>query len=129
MTRDELLVRLRTRQQLEAQLTAQLTVTTQEYAQAINELLVVGNSDTGQSEVCAQVLLSLHNSHCFHMDLVDLCRLDVALFQAALIAIRGRVMLMTEPHTVIEDGEARFQALWDQWPGLEIKQRYQRNSN
>ena len=125
MTDDEIRAHFLARKEEQAFLESQLTVTPDDYTQAVNKLMRVGRSDTGQSEVCAQVLLSLHNSYCFHMNLIDLCRLDTDLFMAALIAIRGRVMLMQEPHTVIDNGEARFQQLWDAWPGLEIKHRYQ----
>ena len=108
-------------------LKSQLTVTLEDYTQAVNKLMDVGMRDTGQSGTCAEVLLGLHNGYCFHVNVTNLCGLDLDLFLAALIAIRGRVMLSKEPHTVIDNGEARFKQLWEDWPGLEIKTRYQAN--
>lgn len=105
-------------------LESQLKVSVEDYRQAIETLMKVAMRDTGQSCYVAQVLLGLHNGNNFHVNLTDLCGLDTALFSAVLIAVRGRVMLMKEPHEVISDGENRFKALWLEWESLRIQNRY-----
>ena len=101
-----------------------VAVTSDDYTRALEKLMSVATQDTGQSGVAAQVLLSLYNSHEWHMGLVDLCALDTDLFAAALIAIRGRFVLMQEPQNVIENGDRRFARIWDNWHQYHLSERY-----
>ena len=106
---------------------AELTVTETAYQEAVETLLPIALGDTGQSEPAANLLLSLYNSFHYHFPLVDLCRLDLKLVRSALIAMRGRVLLGIEPHDVITNGEARFDALEAEWEHLHVNNRYNRN--
>jgi len=103
----------------------QLAVTSVDYAESVSRLVRLARGDTSGSRAAAQLLLSLYNGHNWHMDLTDLCVLDHACFQDALIAIRGRVMLFEEPHSVIENGSAVFAELEEDWQQLHTRKRYQ----
>ena len=106
-------------------LNKQLTVSTIDYSEAIRHLLRLAKGDSSGSKAAAQVLLSLYNGHEWHMNLTDLCSLDTEHFQSALIAIRGRVILLKEPQDVISEGDKQFKRLWDDWYSvLHVTQRY-----
>lgn len=97
------------------------------YRQAVERLLeAAGHSGTSGGKAAAQVLLNLYNGFEFHTDLTDLVYLDREHFTAALTAIELRIATMTEPHSVIADGDARFRALWDEWAHLHVKRRYRK---
>lgn len=101
-----------------------LAVTEKDYSEAVEELLNLALRDTSGSRVAAQVLLSCYNGHNYHMDLTDLCCLDYSYLERALIVIRGRVVLSKEPHDMIKNGSARFDALEAEWPHLHVNRRY-----
>lgn len=107
-------------------LARQVSLTPQDYKEAVHNLVLLANSDINSSIAAAQLLLSLYNGHNWHMDLTDLCLLDFKNLQYALIAIRGRVVLGIEPHQIIEDGSAKFKFLEDKWQHLHTKQRYKK---
>ncbi|MEM8561500.1 MAG: hypothetical protein AAGF57_04660 [Pseudomonadota bacterium] len=110
--------------QEQAFLRKELGVTEADYRDAVESLLQLAVGDTGGSRAAAQLLLSLYNGNRFHMDMTDLCVLDLQYFQQALIAIRGRVVLNHGPHSMITNGSERFEALADQWAHYSTKQRY-----
>lgn len=128
-TKDNTALNERLRQRLleNAAIEAELTVTEAAYGEAVEALLPVAMSDTGASEAAANLLLSLYNSYNYHFPLVDLARLDLHLIRHALVAIRGRVMLGVEPHEVISNGTARFDALEAEWAGLHTQRRYNKD--
>ena len=99
------------------------TNTIGKYAGAVSRLVHVAQQDHGASPVAAQVLLNLYNGYEFLTDLTDLCRFDPDLLRDALIAIQGRVVLRVEPHTVIENGNAIFEQLADDWRHLGRRER------
>jgi len=105
----------------------QPTITEEQYAAAVQRLLVHAESDTGGAKACAQVLLSAYNGYEFQLDITDLCLLDPDLYFSALVAIRGRVELHKEPHELLANGSDRFNALWDQWfPVYHVHNRWKR---
>jgi hypothetical protein len=104
-----------------------LTVTREDYREAVESLLPIALADTSGSRAAAQVLLSTYNGHNYHMDITDLCVLDLAYVEKALIVMRGRTLLSIEPHSLIENGSERFLQLEDAWPGLHNSRRYQKS--
>lgn len=108
-------------------LQAKLEVTKEAYQKAVSVLLEVAHCRTGQSEPAANLLLSLYNSFDYHFPLVDLCRLDLALVNHALIAIRGRVLLSIEPQEVITHGEECFDFLISEFEYLHVDRRYNKD--
>lgn len=108
----------------EAFLRSQLTVTESDYREAVSALVKLAQGDTSGSRAAAQVLLSLYNGSAWHMDLSDLGVLDLRYLQYALIAIRGRVVLMREPHRVIDNGDRIFDQLCELWQHLNTWERY-----
>jgi len=102
-----------------------LTVTDDDYTKAVEKLIAAVQMNTGQSRIAAQVLMSLYDSSEWHVGLVDLGCLDTNLFAAALIAIRGRIILGREPQNVIDDGDRRFARIWDNWQQYRIQERSQ----
>jgi|APLak6261667961_1056064.scaffolds.fasta_scaffold61030_1 predicted phosphatase len=90
-------------------------LTKEDYAKAINTLLLIAQLGTGSSRPCAMVLLNAYNADAFHVDIVDLYRLDDKRYSAAIVAIRARVELHIEPHEVIDNGNAVFKDLWREW--------------
>lgn len=117
--------RLAERLQEEQFLRSRMSVTREDYRDAVESLLPVALGDTSGSRAAAQLLLSTYNGHNYHMDLTDLCVLDLAYVEKALIVIRGRTLLSMEPHSVIENGSDRFLQLENSWPGLHTARRYQ----
>ena len=101
-----------------------LTVTTGDYKNAVESLLKLAMGDTSGSRAAAQVLLSTYNGYNYHMDLTDLCVLDLEYIEQALIVMRGRSLLCAEPHSVIPEGSRRFLALEENWPGLHNSVRH-----
>lgn len=105
-------------------LLSQLTVTEHDYKEAVLRLLHVARHDTSNASPAAQVLLSLYNGYEYHCDLAALGIMDYVNLQAALIAIRGRITLSKEPHTVVENGARIFEVLVDEWSHLHVSKRY-----
>jgi len=102
----------------------QLEVTTESYRDAIVYLASHAQQDTSGGRAAAQVLLSLYNGLNWHMDLTDLCSMDLQLFEQSLIAIRGRVMLNEEPHREIDNGDQVFNDIQQRWHHLHTSRRY-----
>lgn len=103
---------------------AQLSVTTEDYKTAVEYLVKVAKSDTGTSVAAAQLLLSVHNGHCWHMSLTDLGRFDYRGSHAALIVIRGWISIREYPSSMIDDGEEVFAELVEKWHHLHVSKRY-----
>jgi hypothetical protein len=98
-------------------------ITKQEYTEAIVKLMSLAQSDTGGSRVAAQAILSAYNGEDYQLNIVDLCNLDHGHYQAALAVIRGRVELQKEPQNFVENGDAIFRDLWQQWRRLHVTNR------
>lgn len=81
---------------------------------------------TSGARICANVLLSTYNGDEFHFSLVDLCNLDINLYQAALAVIRGRVECRREPQTLIKNGDDVFGYLWENYEHLSVVNRAKR---
>jgi len=107
-------------------LRGRLTVTREDYRDAVESLLPIALADTSGSRAAAQVLLSTYNGRNYHMDLTDLCVLDLEYVEKALIVMRGRTILSIEPHSLVENGSERFLQLENAWPGLHTNRRYQK---
>lgn len=101
-----------------------LAVTLPDYQQAVKTLLPVALTDTSGGRVAANLLLSLYDSDTYPFPIADLGVLDLVLLEHALIALRGRVVLAKEPHTVVVDGKAHFSRLVALWPQLVAGVRY-----
>jgi hypothetical protein len=99
-------------------------ITVDEYKTAVQALLGLATRDVGGSRVAAQVLLNLYNGEEFHVDLTELCHLDERYYAAAMVAIRGRVEFMMEPHELFNNGVPDFNRLWEDWTHLNVKRRY-----
>jgi len=100
-----------------------LEITIEEYATAVDLLSGIAQQDTSGSRAAAQVLLSAYNGENWQLDITDLGVLSSNYYEAALVVIRGRTELMIEPHTLIENGEAIFDRLWDLWQAFHVKNR------
>lgn len=93
-----------------------LKVTTEEYQQAVLALYQLAMTDCGGARCAATVLLSLYDGDSWQVDLADVCcTLDADYFQHVITTMKGRGMLMKEPHQLLEQGEARFKQLADEW--------------
>jgi hypothetical protein len=91
-------------------------ITVDDYTQAVETLLRATRMDgTSGARVCSLVLLGLYNGDDWHFDLVDLCLISGEYYEAAIVAIRGRKEIMMEPHSLVENGDAIFRQLWDDW--------------
>lgn len=93
------------------------------YAESVRLLSELALEDTDQSRAAAQVLLSAFRGSAFQVNIVDLCALDDAYFQAAMAVIHGRRELNTEPPAIIENGEEVFLSLWDRWLRYHVENR------
>ncbi|MCK5791824.1 MAG: hypothetical protein KAH34_13325 [Ketobacter sp.] len=112
---DDIYEALRKRQRLEES----LRVTYKEYQVAVSMLLELAFKDCGGARYAAQALLSLYDGDCWQADLAGVCcGLDGSYFRHVLIAMRGRAMLMQEPHSVIPNGEKLFRELAEDWAYL-----------
>lgn len=105
-------------------LRSQLSVTVDDYRDAVKLLVGVAMTDTSNASPAAQVLLGLYNGYEFHVDLTALGFFDYVNLQAALIAIRGRIFCSIEPHEVIENGKEIFTTLVKRWSNLHVSNRY-----
>ena len=94
------------------------------YREAVESLVRLARGDTHGARAAAQVLLGVYNGVEWHMNLTDLCLLDSKHLDAALTVLRCRVQLSQEPHNVIDNRDAVFAKLWDQWEALSVPQRY-----
>ncbi|MBU0945351.1 MAG: hypothetical protein KJ804_12155 [Proteobacteria bacterium] len=103
----------------------QKQMTIPEYTEAVKNLLPLAQGDTGGSRIAAMVLLSAYNGREFPLDITELCGLDLDHYFDAMIVIRGRVELQTEPQTLIKDGSRIFESLWQNWKGYHISKRWQ----
>lgn len=101
-------------------------ITLEAYTSAVAKLMPLARSDTGGSLAAAQVLLSAYNGNEWQLDITDLCSLDEDHYAAALAVIRGRTEIRTEPHLLIENGDALFRRLWEQWSRYHINNRWKR---
>ncbi len=101
-----------------------LTVTERDYSEAVSSLIDLAMDDTSASRAAAQILLSTYNGNSYHMDLTDLCVLDLKYVEQALIVLRGRVMLSKEPQEMIDYGQTKFSELERQWEHLYVKNRH-----
>lgn len=101
-----------------------MRITVEEYTAAIEKLIPIAQQNTSGSRAAAQVLLSAYNGSEWQLDVTDLCVLDPFLYECALAVIRGRVELMIEPHTLVENGDKVFNQIWDRWRRYHIKNRW-----
>jgi hypothetical protein len=102
----------------------QVYITEPDYKEAVLSLLEATRFGTAVSSAAAQVLLSLYHGGRFHVDLTDFCLFDSLLLDAALKAIRGRVIVSMEPHELIENGTEIFADLAQEWSCLDVSNRY-----
>ncbi len=103
-----------------ADLLRQPSVTTEQYAAAIEKLLPFAFGDTSAARPSAMALLSSYNGKAWTMSVPDLCSLDWELFDAVMTVIHGRVELSVEPHNVRDNGPARFAQLTKEWAHLNL---------
>jgi|GEM_PF-1187013 len=114
-SRDSLYETLRQQQMVEES----LRVTPKDYQAAVSMLLELAFKDCGGARFAAQVLLSLYDGDCWQADLAGVCcGLNGSYFRHVLTAMRGRAMLMQEPHSIIPNGERLFRGLAEEWAYL-----------
>lgn len=94
------------------------------YGVAVETLMEIAIAPTGGGRVAAQVLLSAYNGNEFHLDVTDLRLLDRRYLHAALVVMAEQASSCIEPQTVIDNGQARFNALWEQWSHLRSSVRF-----
>lgn len=99
-------------------------ITPEDYADAVTRLVNLAFKDYGGSRAAAQVVLGLYNGNAWHVNLIDLCVLDIDYFRDCIIAIRGRYEFGREPHEVINNGGRLFEQLQDDWQQYSVKNRY-----
>lgn len=99
-------------------------ITREEYRAGIETLLKVARTSTSGGRAAAQVLLSAYNGQGFQLDVTDLCMLGSGYYEAALNVIRGRVELMEEPHTLVENGDFIFPEIWEKWNRYSLENRH-----
>lgn len=80
---------------------------------SVETLLGLAIGDSGGATPAALVLLSAYNSQDFQVPVDELCRLDPDNYRHAINVITLRYRGI-EPHEVIENGERRFVALWEE---------------
>ena len=98
-------------------------ITFKQYADSIAALMELALQDTSGSRAAAQVLLSAYNGYAFQLDVTDLGVLDRHNLKNAIVVIKGRTTLATEPHKLLVDGDALFKGLWDRWSNLHVNAR------
>lgn len=108
-------------------LRSRMSVSLDDYKNAVQQLVSVAQEDTSGSSVAAQVLLSIYNSRNWQLDISDLVSLDYENLNAALIAIRGWLFVREYPHNIIDNGAEIFQRLEKQWQPLHVCNRYKRH--
>lgn len=84
---------------------------------ALRRLLKVAMGDTGQSGVCARLLLGLYNGHAHPFNLIDLRRLDESLHQDCLTVLAMDYMPVQEVHCYFKDGDRIWRELASNWGG------------
>lgn len=99
------------------------SITEQQYLNAVSNLLSLAQCDCGGSGVCAQVLLSVYNGEEYQLNLVDLGRLDLQLYNDAITVIRARTELRIEPQELMHSLDLIFKELWQQWQCYHVKNR------
>lgn len=99
------------------------TVTKNDYAHAVCELINLADMGCGGSRAAAQVVLSLYNGIVWQVNLCDLYNLDDHYFNSAITAISGRRKFGIEPHELIKNGQAIFERLQDEWKRYHVKNR------
>lgn len=107
----------------EQQLQKKSNITLETYRQAITDLASIALTEASGGRAAAQVLLSAWNGYIWQLDITDLCYLNYDLLEQALIVIYGRVVLMTEPHEVIADGNAMMRNIAAKWSYLDVHRR------
>lgn len=100
-------------------------ITSDDYAKAVEALVILAQDTTGGSRVAAQVVLSAYNGSAFQVDIAGLCGvLDEKYFTAALILFIGRRNFGKEPHQMVKNGDRIFKELWTQWEKLHVDNRW-----
>jgi hypothetical protein len=99
------------------------SISTEQYTDAVNNLVKWAQRDCGGSKVCAQMLLSAYNGDEFQLNIVDLRLLDETLYRDAITVIRARVELNIEPHVLMDGLDLIFKGLWQQWKHYHVSNR------
>ncbi|MCL7930463.1 DUF7673 family protein [Halomonas llamarensis] len=76
---------------------------------AWKRLASVANGDTGQSQHCRRILLSIYNSYVWPLELTRLRVIDRELQQAALTVIEWSLYALNEPHEYTPGGDQLMQ--------------------
>ncbi|MBO9352911.1 ParB/RepB/Spo0J family partition protein [Bordetella petrii] len=82
---------------------------------ALQRLLSVARSDTGQAGVVARFLLNLYNGNRFPFDNTDLRRLDYELCEDCIAVLRMDSRPVQEVHTYFENGSKIWEQLAKRW--------------
>jgi hypothetical protein len=82
---------------------------------ALQRLLPIARSDTGQSSVVARFLLNLYNGERFPFDMTDLRRLDYEVFDDCMAVLKMDFQPLMEVHRYFENGGAIWEALASDW--------------
>lgn len=93
---------------------SELSVTVGEYHQAIEMLWAHATTEVGERRPASLVLLGAYDPPNWAITFSDLASLDYKLLKAALVVLRGRLVLGIEPHTLISDGPNRLRQLMEE---------------
>ncbi|BES71447.1 hypothetical protein RE428_24650 [Marinobacter nanhaiticus D15-8W] len=93
---------------------SELSVTVGEYHQAIEALWTHAMAETGERRPASLVLLGAYDPPNWAITFSDLASLDYKLLKAALVVLRGRLVLGIEPHTMMRNGSNRLRQLMEE---------------
>ena len=93
---------------------SELSVTVGEYHQAIEALWTRAMAETGKHRPASLVLLGAYDPPNWAITFSDLASLDYKLLKAALVVLRGRLVLGIEPHTMMRNGSNRLRQLMEE---------------
>lgn len=82
---------------------------------ALHRLIAVALGDSDQSRICANFLLSLHDSSTFPFKLVALRNLDMCIWEDCMLALKLDQSPRAELHCMIEGGHSIWQGLKATW--------------
>ncbi|WP_148862787.1 DUF7673 family protein [Marinobacter fonticola] len=93
---------------------AELSVTVGEYHQALETLWSHAINEGGERRPASLVLLGAYDPPNWAITFSDLASLDYKLLKAAMVVLRGRLVLGIEPHTMIKNGPSRLRQLMEE---------------
>ncbi len=82
---------------------------------ALYRLVAVALGDSGQSRICANFLLSLHDSASFPFKLYELRNLDMCIWEDCMLVLKLDQSPKKEIHCMVENGHSIWEELKAIW--------------